>query len=254
MPAAATVPASRRSPRPAPARDIIPPKPDDPAIIFFTSGSTGKPKGVCHSFETLGWIVASAVESFDMGPDDVMMPAGSASHVGGHHLSLMTFAAGGRVVTARTFDGDEILPLLREERPTKMWMLPSALYALVRDHGARRADFASVKACFSGGDKVSDALEKEFTELAGIAIDEDYGMTEMGIPTVTPPAGAEDRLDRPDRGRATRRRSATATAARCRPARTGGSGSGSPATWSVTGTIPRRPPRRSSTAGSTPAT
>jgi long-chain acyl-CoA synthetase len=172
-----------------PARDFAPPKPDDPAIIFFTSGSTGKPKGVCHSFETLGWIVASAVASFDMGPDDVMMPAGSASHVGGHHLSLMTFAAGGRVVTARTFDGDEILPLLRDERPTKMWMLPSALYALVRDHGARRADFASVKACFSGGDKVSDALEKEFTELAGIAIDEDYGMTEMGIPTVTPPTG-----------------------------------------------------------------
>jgi long-chain acyl-CoA synthetase len=172
----------------APSRDFAPPKPADPAIIFFTSGSTGKPKGVCHSFETLGWIVASAVKSFAMGPDDVMMPAGSASHVGGHHLSMMTFAAGGRVVMARSFDGDEILPLLRAERPTKMWMLPSALYALTRDHGARHADFASVKACFSGGDKVSDALEAEFTRLAGIAIDEDYGMTEIGIPTVTPPA------------------------------------------------------------------
>jgi len=124
-----------------------------------------------------------------MGPDDVMMPAGSASHVGGHHLSMMTFAAGGRVVMARSYDGDEILPLLREERPTKMWMLPSALYALTRDHNARRADFASVKACFSGGDKVSEALETDFTKLAGIPIDEDYGMTEMGIPTVTPPAG-----------------------------------------------------------------
>jgi len=171
-----------------PTRDVAPPKPGDPAIIFFTSGSTGKPKGVCHSFETLGWIIASAVASFEMGPDDVMMAAGSASHVGGHHLSLMAFAAGGRAVMARSFDGDEILPLLRAERPTKMWMLPSALYALVRDHGARHADFASVRACFSGGDKVNAALEKEFTDLAGIAIDEDYGMTEMGIPTVTPPA------------------------------------------------------------------
>jgi len=171
------------------SRVFAPPKPDDPAIIFFTSGSTGKPKGVCHSFETLGWIVASAVKSFDIGPGDVMMPAGSASHVGGHHLSMMTFAAAGRVVLARSFDGEEILPLLRDERPAKVWMLPSALYALTRDHDARRADFASIKACFSGGDKVSAALEKEFTELAGIAIDEDYGMTEMGIPTVTPPTG-----------------------------------------------------------------
>lgn len=171
------------------AREFDPPKPDDPAIIFFTSGSTGKPKGVCHSFETLGWIVASAAESFGMGPDDVMMPGGSASHVGGHHLTMMTLAAAGKVVLPRTFDAEEILPLLREERPTKMWMLPSALYALVRDHGATRADFSSLKACFSGGDKVSGALEAEFASTAGIAIDEDYGMTEIGVPTVTPPEG-----------------------------------------------------------------
>jgi long-chain acyl-CoA synthetase len=120
-----------------------------------------------------------------------MMPGGSASHVGGHHLSMMTFATGGRVVMPRTFDGDEILPLLREERPTKMWMLPSALYALVRDHGARHADFASVQACYSGGDKVSAALEKEFTAFAGIVINEDYGMTEIGIPTVNPPTAVK---------------------------------------------------------------
>ena len=173
----------------APTRAITAPGPGQPAIIFFTSGSTGKPKGVCHSFETLGWIVASAIESFEMGPEDVMMAAGSASHVGGHHLSMITLATAGRVVMARTCDGDEILPLLREERPTKVWMLPSALYALVHDHKATREDFSSVRACFSGGDKVSEALERDFTQLTGIAIDEDYGMTEIGIPTVTPPSG-----------------------------------------------------------------
>ena len=123
-----------------------------------------------------------------MGPDDVMLPGGSASHVGGHHLSLMTLAAGGTVVVARTFDADEILPLLRQERPSKIWMLPSALYALARDHHAQAEDFASVKACYSGGDKVSAALEEQFAALAGISIDEDYGMTEIGIPSVTPRA------------------------------------------------------------------
>jgi long-chain acyl-CoA synthetase len=171
-----------------PDPEPTPPDAGDPAILFFTSGSTGRPKGVCHSFETLGWIIASAVASFEMRPDDVMLPGGSASHVGGHHLSLMTLAAAGRVVLPRTFDGDEILPLLREERPTKVWMLPSALYALARDHHARRRDFASLEACYSGGDKVSAALEEEFTALTGVAIDEDYGMTEIGIPTVTRPA------------------------------------------------------------------
>lgn len=170
-----------------PGADLVPAAPDEPALIFFTSGSTGKPKGVCHSLATLGWIMASAVQSFQMGPDDVMLAGGSASHCGAHHLSAMTLAAGGTVVLPRTFDAAEILPLLRQERPTKLWMLPSSLYALVRDHGARHADFASVRFCFSGGDKVSEPLEAEFTDLAGIVINEDYGMTELGIPTVNPP-------------------------------------------------------------------
>lgn len=87
----------------------------------------------------------------------------------------------------RTFDPGEILTLLRAERPTRLWMLPSALYALARDHGARPADFATLRAVFSGGDKVSAALEREFTALAGRPIDEDYGMTEHGISTVNPP-------------------------------------------------------------------
>jgi len=168
-------------------RRFDPPKPDDPAIIFFTSGSTGKPKGVTHSFATLGWVFASTIESLEVGPDDVMMPAGSASHVGGHWFSMAAFAAGARVLTTRTFDADEILPLMRSERPTVMWMLPSALYALVRDHDASHEDFASVKLCFCGGDKVSEALEEEFTSLAGIAVDEVYGMTEIGVTTVNPP-------------------------------------------------------------------
>jgi long-chain acyl-CoA synthetase len=45
-----------------------------------------------------------------------------------------------------------------------------------------------VKACYSGGDKVSGALEEEFTALTGVVIDEDYGMTEIGVPAVTPRA------------------------------------------------------------------
>lgn len=62
--------------------DFAPPGPDDPAIIFFTSGSTGRPKGVCHTFATLGWIMASAIESLELGRGEVMLPGGSISHVG----------------------------------------------------------------------------------------------------------------------------------------------------------------------------
>lgn len=163
------------------------PSPDAPAFIFFTSGSTGKPKGVTHSYRTFGWMVASAVTGFEITPADVFLPATSASHVAATSLSLAGLAAGARVVIARSFGGDEILPLLRQLRPSLLCMLPAALFGLVRDHGAVRKDFQTIRRCFSGGDKVSAELEHEFRDVAGFAIEELYGMTETGTSTINPP-------------------------------------------------------------------
>jgi acyl-CoA synthetase (AMP-forming)/AMP-acid ligase II len=170
-----------------------PPPSDTPAIIFFTSGSTGKPKGVTHSHETFGWMLASAIAGLAITPADVFMPATSASHVACSSFSLAGLAAGARVALARTFGPDELLPLLRRTRPSLLCMLPAPLFGLVRDHGATREDFQSIRQCVSGGDKISTELEHEFTQLAGFAIDELYGMTETGTATYNP-AGAGNRI------------------------------------------------------------
>ena len=175
--------------REAPATDLGVGKPADPAFIFFTSGSTGRPKGVTHSIETFGALIASSIDILSFTPQDVVLPGSSLSHVGALGLSLTGIAAGSRVLIARTFDGDELLPLMREERPTFLCMLPAALFGLVRDHGATRDDFRSFRLCVAGGDKVSGELEREFTELAGFPIEEGYGMTEIGFATLNPVGG-----------------------------------------------------------------
>jgi long-chain acyl-CoA synthetase len=82
-----------------------------------------------------------------------------------------------------------MLPLMRAERPTILAMLPVALASLVRDPGASAADFASLRLCRAGADKVSLELEDEFSHLARLPIDEGYGMTEVGIATLNPPSG-----------------------------------------------------------------
>lgn len=160
-----------------------------PAFIFFTSGSTGKPKGVTHSRETFGWMMAAGVKGFEITAADILFPGSSISHIGGFLLSFLGLATGAPVLLPRTFDGDELLPLLREDRPTILLMLPAALFTLVREHSAERKDFSSLRICISGGDKVSQELEKEFTELTGFNIDECYGMSEIGYTTASPPAG-----------------------------------------------------------------
>ncbi|PHQ72276.1 MAG: hypothetical protein COB93_00840 [Sneathiella sp.] len=175
--------------KPPERNEIEPFSLDGPAAIFFTSGSTGKPKGVTHSFNSLGYIFASAAGACKLTSDDVMLPGSSMSHLGGFLFSFAALMTGARVVVARAYDSEELLPLLQKERPTVLCMLPSALLPLIRDHGATKADFASIRLCRSGSDKVPMELEAEFEELTGLKIDEGYGISEAGLPALNPPEG-----------------------------------------------------------------
>lgn len=170
----------------SPPIDLPTPSPKTAAFIFFTSGSTGKPKGVTHTHETFGWIIASTIAGLSLSAKDIFLPATSASHIAASSFSFAGLAAGAQVAIARSFGGDEILPLLRRVRPTLLCMLPAPLFGLVRDHNAARDDFQSIRRCISGGDKICLELEREFSELTGLEIEEVYGMTETGLSTISP--------------------------------------------------------------------
>ena len=171
------------------SRDEPQPDPSEPAAIFFTSGSTGPAKGVTHTRSSLRWMIASAADAFELDAEDVFLPGSSMSHIGSFLWALSMLSAGGRVVVARTFDSHELLPLLREQQPTVLAMIPAALLALIRDHDLQAHDFDSLRVCRSGSDKVSTELLTEFAEVAGFPIVEGYGMTEVGLATLNPPSG-----------------------------------------------------------------
>jgi long-chain acyl-CoA synthetase len=170
-------------------RDNHQPDPDEPAAIFFTSGSTGPAKGVTHTRSSLRWMIASAAAAFELDAEDVFLPGSSMSHIGSFLWALSMLSVGGRVVVARTFDSHELLPLLREQKPTVLAMIPAALLALIRDHDLQPHDFDSLRVCRCGSDKVSTELLHEFAGVAGFPIVEGYGMTEVGLATLNPPSG-----------------------------------------------------------------
>ena len=163
--------------------------PDAPAVIFFTSGSTGAAKGVTHTRETLRWMIGGAATALELDDRDVFLPGSSMSHIGSFLWALATLSVGGKVVVARSTDAHELVPLLREQRPTVLAMIPAALSALIHDHELRPGDFSTLRLCRAGADKVSTELLTEFAATAGFPIDEGYGMTEAGLVTLNPPSG-----------------------------------------------------------------
>ena len=172
-------------PGPAPAMTGV----DDPAFMFFTSGSTGPAKGVTHSRRTLGYIVASAAISFQLSPDDRFMAASSCSHIGGFMNALGSFWHGAMVLVPRVGNPHRQLQMMRYWKPTIVVMLPAALFELERSDEASADDFASLRLVASGGDKVPEQLELEFTQKTGLPIDELYGMTEIGLSHINPSSG-----------------------------------------------------------------
>ena len=165
------------------------PAPGEPAAIFFTSGSTGAAKGVTHSHGSLAAMFAMCAAAFELTPKDTMLPGSSLSHIGGFLFSFAALSVGARVLIAKSYDADGVLPLFRSERPTVLCMVPAALFTVVRDGHARREDFTSLRLCRCGSDKVPLQLEQEFAALTGHQIDEGYASTEAGLVTLNPPSG-----------------------------------------------------------------
>jgi acyl-coenzyme A synthetase/AMP-(fatty) acid ligase len=185
---------------------------------------------------------ACAARAFEMTADDVVLPGSSISHMGGFMFSFAALSVGARAVVARSVLADEILPLLREDRPSVLCMLPSALFALVRDGAAHAEDFASLRLCRAGADKVPAELEREFIELTGHVIDEGYGCSEAGLITLNPPSGdikiGSVGVACPGHALSIRDDGGTEV-----PPRTATCGSGHRASWRATGTTPTRPRR-----------
>ncbi|WP_445366173.1 class I adenylate-forming enzyme family protein [Microbulbifer sp. ANSA001] len=150
----------------------------DPAFLFFTSGSTGKPKAVVHSLLSFGSIVAGFVAALKLTRDDIVLPGGSIAHVGSLSTALAALSVGAKTVIPQSFDGEEILSILRSSRPTILVMVPAVFIAMERNPGARREDFESLRVCFTGGDKFPVNIAKEFTNKTGHMIQEGYGLTE----------------------------------------------------------------------------
>ncbi len=167
------------------------------ALVIFTSGSTGTPKGVTHTRDSLGWVIASLQKSHDLRDDDIYLGTSTLSFAVGVMYNLAVLAAGASAIVGRASDLDGVLALLRQRRPTIVFMVSPVCVSFFHHVKATHSDFESVRLFSVAGDKASKMVKDEFHGLTGSAIREAYGMTEIGSAIMMPKgATAEDALGR----------------------------------------------------------
>jgi long-chain acyl-CoA synthetase len=166
-------------------------RPDDVAILFYTSGTTGRPKGVMLTRAAVTAGTTKFLARVPLGPSDVALVSAPVTRPFALRTQVLpTLHAGGGVVLLEKFSPPAYLAALRQP-PVKTFLalIPYALHQVVHSADARREDFAGVRLCISGGDRVPLELHNSFHALTGLEISEQCGMTETGMYALAPPFG-----------------------------------------------------------------
>lgn len=151
---------------------------EDTAVIIYTSGSTGTPKGALISHRGLISNASNTLPSWNVTQDDRTVAITPMFHTAGL-FSLVTplLLAGGEIVIQPTFAAEESFELITKYKPTKVFMVPTMYYDLMKKVDIQ--EMTSVELFVSGGAPMSKAVHEAFSE-ANLPLIDSYGLTEIG--------------------------------------------------------------------------
>jgi long-chain acyl-CoA synthetase len=168
----------------------------DAAVILYTAGTTGQPRGVSLSHANLTANASQLASWFTVakpGTERLVAVLPFFHAFGLSAVLLFGIALGAELVLLPRFEPKGFTRMLRRTRPTFLAGVPTLFGALLDLPGARRADFASLKVCVSGGDALPTPIRERFEGVTGVPLTQGYGLTECS-PVVTcsnPLAGCE---------------------------------------------------------------
>jgi HIP---CoA ligase len=160
--------------------------PDDVSDVLFTSGTSGRPKGVLCTHEQNVRTYTSYTESLGIVPGDRYLIVSPFFHSFGLKAGIVaSVLRQATMLPLATFDIDEVLRLVEQERVT---VLPGAptIYQSLLAHPGRTGPLESVRLAMTGAAVVPTELVRRMRSELGIphAVTA-YGLTEVcGTATV----------------------------------------------------------------------
>ena len=157
---------------------------DDMCFWQYSSGTTGAPKAVIHlQRRALFPAEAHGRHVARIGPDDrVYSTAKLFFSYGLNNSMVIPLAAGASVVLdPERFAADRAWRIIREERPTVLYSVPTAYAALLAAAEAGTpADSSSLRLCISAGEALPAPLAERWRRRFGLPILDGIGSTEIG--------------------------------------------------------------------------
>lgn len=163
--------------------------PGDLAVIIYTSGTTGRSKGAMLTHANLLANGRALVATWEITASDVLLHALPLFHIHGLFVALNTLLlAGGRIRLLPAFEPAAVIEGLTD---ASLFMgVPTYYTRLLASGALNRAATASVRVFVSGSAPLLPQTFTDFEAATGQRIVERYGMSECGIITSNPLAGA----------------------------------------------------------------
>jgi len=164
------------------------PTPDDPAVILMSGGTTGTPKGALSDHRALviagTQIGAWLREALGGANASIMLPLPLFHTYGLTGAQSINIIRGiPLILIPNPRDVDDVVASVHRDKPALFCGVPTLFNALLnhRDVISGKADFRSIRACFSGAAALMVETKKRFEELTGGRIVEGYSLTEAAM-------------------------------------------------------------------------
>ncbi|OPY65892.1 MAG: Long-chain-fatty-acid--CoA ligase [Syntrophorhabdus sp. PtaU1.Bin050] len=156
---------------------------EDPIIIMYTSGTTGLPKGAVLSHRKTFFNALNGNIYYGLTPSDILLAPRPMFHSGGLLVELCPVIYKGATLIMRgRFSPEEILRTVQRYRVTILEVAATVLRFILEECDIEKYDLSSLKACYTGGERVPPALLEDY-EKKGIIVSQIYGQTETSTLT-----------------------------------------------------------------------